>query len=75
MKWISDYDSREKDLARFFEFVRNNIGKSSNSNNAQQQNENNDIPAQIEKIAELHAQGILTDEEFTNKKQELLAKM
>ena len=75
MKWIDDYNAREKDLAGFFEFIRNNIGQSTNPNSAQQQNENDDIPAQIEKIAELHAQGILTDEEFTSKKQELLARM
>ena len=34
-----------------------------------------DIPAQISKLAELRAQGILTDEEFQAKKRELLARM
>ena len=75
MKWIDDYDSREKDLAGFVEFVQKNIEKLSSTNSSQGQNEDNDIPSQIEKIAELHAQGILTDEEFTSKKQELLARM
>ena len=30
---------------------------------------------QIRKLAELHEQGILTDEEFTAKKQELLSRL
>lgn len=34
-----------------------------------------DIPEQIRKLSELKEQGILTDEEFTLKKSELLAKM
>jgi len=35
----------------------------------------NDSLAALEKLAELHAKGILTDEEFRQKKQDLLAKM
>ncbi len=34
-----------------------------------------DIPVQIGKLADLHAQGILTDEEFATKKAQLLARM
>jgi len=34
-----------------------------------------DIPSMIGQIEQLHQQGILTDEEYTRKKQELLAKM
>ena len=34
-----------------------------------------DIPTQIQKLASLKDAGILTEEEFTNKKAELLAKM
>ena len=37
--------------------------------------EQNDVTGQLEKLAELHEKGILTDEEFAAKKQELLAKM
>ena len=33
------------------------------------------IPHQIEKLAELHRQGVLTDAEFTQKKQQLLDRM
>jgi hypothetical protein len=34
-----------------------------------------DVTAQIKKLAELHGQAILTDEEFQAKKKELLAKL
>jgi hypothetical protein len=34
-----------------------------------------DIAAQIEKLADLHAKGIVTDEEFTSKKADLLGRM
>lgn len=34
-----------------------------------------DIPSQIKKLSELREQGILTEEEFNNKKKELLSKM
>jgi hypothetical protein len=33
------------------------------------------IVQQIKQLAELHEEGILTDEEFTAKKQELLARL
>ncbi len=33
------------------------------------------IPAMISKLADLHAQGVLTDDEFQLKKSELLSKM
>jgi len=34
-----------------------------------------DIFQQIEKLAELHKSGVLTDEEFQNKKEELLKRL
>ena len=34
-----------------------------------------DIPAMIESLAKLHSAGVLTDEEFSQKKAELLAKI
>lgn len=34
-----------------------------------------DAMAQLTKLGELHAQGILTDEEFAAKKQEILSRM
>lgn len=72
MKWIQEVDAREKELGGFVEFVRNNMGKSTLKNNTQG---SSDIPDQIKKLFDLKDQGILTDIEFTNKKQELLAKL
>ena len=40
-----------------------------------QDNTSTDIASQIEKLAELHKSGILTDEEFQSKKTELLKKL
>ncbi len=37
--------------------------------------ENEDVPSLIAQLDALHKQGVLTDEEFNRKKQELLAKM
>lgn len=39
------------------------------------QSQQSDPMEQLQKLGELHAQGILTDEEFANKKQELLNQM
>jgi hypothetical protein len=36
---------------------------------------NNDVLAQIEKLSELNSKGILTDEEFVQKKADLLARL
>ncbi len=41
----------------------------------QPQASSSDVTEQIKKLAELHDQGILTDEEFETKKKELLAKL
>lgn len=37
--------------------------------------EHDDVPSLIAELDQLHKKGVLTDEEFTQKKQELLAKM
>lgn len=37
--------------------------------------ESNDFADKLKKLAELHEQGVLTDEEFTQKKADILAKM
>jgi len=42
---------------------------------AQAQAEVQDVTEQIRKLADLHEQGVLTDEEFETKKRELLAKL
>ena len=47
------------------------LAKPADTNTPPQQ----DIPALIEKLAELHRKGILTDEEFQSKKAELLKRL
>ena len=69
MKWINNGD-----ISKFIEYVNSNIGTSQQPDNSKLSTEN-DIPSQLEKLAELKTKGILTDEEFSNKKSELLAKM
>lgn len=69
MKWI-----QKGDVEKFTEFVNSNLGGASST--APQQNiTENDIPSQIKKLSELFEQGILTEEEFSNKKKQLLDKM
>ena len=43
--------------------------------NESSKSDTSDIPSQIEKLAKLKDQGILTEEEFQNKKKDLLSKM
>lgn len=69
MKWI-----QKGEIDKFTEFVDSNIGQSSQQTNSQIHNEN-DIPSQIKKLSELFQQGILTEEEFSTKKQQLLDKI
>ena len=69
MKWI-----QKGEVEKFTEFVNSNIGQGSQNVSAPIQPEN-DIPSQIKKLSELFQQGILTEEEFSAKKQQLLDKM
>jgi hypothetical protein len=41
----------------------------------QQSAGSDDAMAQLQKLGELHSQGILTDEEFATKKQDILSRM
>lgn len=67
MKWIK---SDNGDVLALTEFVNSNIGNAGTSESNQF-----DIPAQIQKLANLKEQRILTEEEFISKKTELLAKI
>jgi len=67
MKWIN-----KGDVDEFTNYVNSQIGKKHSASNTQQ---SDDIPSQIKKLAELRDQGILTDDEFNQKKSELLSKM
>ena len=66
MKWIDG----QKEVQEFVDFIKFKIDKTDSSDIS-----NESIPEQIKKLAELNEQGILTDQEFQDKKQELLAKL
>lgn len=67
MKWIS-----KGDVQSFMNYVQSNLGKTKvTSINTGK----SDIPTQIQKLSELKDQGILTEDEFNQKKTELLSKM
>lgn len=67
-KWISD-----KDIQKFVSEVKNRIGKKEEKKAATEIA--TDIPTQIKKLSELKDQGILSEEEFEEKKKELLSKI
>jgi hypothetical protein len=71
MKWINSGNVKE-----FTEYVNEklNSAKEKSSNESTNTNEE-DIPSQIQKLADLKEKGLLTEEEFENKKSELLNKM
>ena len=66
MKMINDGDPDA-----LVNYIRENMGETAAPAPAPAE----DIPAQIQKLAVLRDQGILTEEEFTSKKAELLARM
>jgi len=68
MKWIS-----EGDVQAFIAHVKDAIQKKAPQ--ATVPASGMDIPDQLRKLGELRDNGVLTDEEFLTKKQELLAKM
>jgi hypothetical protein len=70
MKWI-----RTGDVAQFTHFVNSKLGHQGQENSQATPSNGDDIPSQIQKLSELKDKGILTEEEFLNKKNELLAKM
>lgn len=72
----SVYRIRKGDLELFERTVREHMESAKSNGGAQQPSAQAvGIPEQINQIAALHDQGILTDEEYAAKKQELLARM
>lgn len=59
----------------FVQLVNDVIRESEIQDSINPSYDTNDIPAQIQKLSDLHQQGILTYEEFVNKKRELLNRM
>ncbi len=70
MKWIN-----QGNVDKFTKFVISKIGYQVQVNSQVNSSKNDDIPSQILKLSELRDKGILTEEEFSKKKFELLAKM
>lgn len=70
MKWIN-----KGDVAQFTQLVNSKLGHQGQDNSQGTSSNGDDIPSQIQKLSELKDKGILTEEEFSNKKNELLAKM
>ena len=68
MKWINDGNPEE-----LVNYVREHMGENTTPSPPSPATE--DIPGQIQKLAELRDNGILTEEEFASKKKDLLAKM
>tara|TARA_B100000787_G_C16054716_1_gene232828 strand:+ start:73 stop:558 length:486 start_codon:yes stop_codon:yes gene_type:complete len=66
MKWINDGE-----ILKFTEYINSKIGHSESVNNQSEI----DIPALIKNLADLKEKGVLSEEEFTTKKKELLAKI
>ncbi|MGF9964528.1 PH domain-containing protein [Bacillus rhizoplanae] len=67
MKWINDGD-----IAKFIEIVKERIQKKDASLQVAATVNNHDVADQIAKLASLKDQGILTEEEFSAKKKQLL---
>jgi hypothetical protein len=73
---VSIYRVRKGDMDLFDRTVRDHMESAKSNGGAQQQGAPVvSIPEQLSQIAALHDQGVLTDEEYATKKQELLARM
>lgn len=67
MKWITTGD-----IPLFISTVRDNMGRKTATPQAEVKSVASDIPDQIKKMAELRDAGILTEDEFSSKKKQLL---
>lgn len=70
MKWIN-----LGDIDKFTQFINSRIGNPTENETKMELKSPDDIPTQIEKLSNLKDKGILTEEEFSNKKNQLLSKM
>lgn len=68
---LNSFKNNEVDLDEVTEFMRSKVNNVSDSNKAQV-TDNEDKIEKLERIADLNEEGILTDEEFEEKKKELL---
>lgn len=68
MKWIN-----KGEIQKFIDYIRENIGKKeAAATNKVQTNNSNDEYDQIKKLAELKEEGLITEEEFNEKKRQIL---
>ena len=72
---ILDHNHKKRDVEKFVEFVRDNIGNSPGTANQNKQKQAGDVLSQIEKLSELKDKGIITEDEFISKKEKLLTKI
>ena len=70
VKWIN-----QGDVKAIVEHVKSRMGKRSTSNGAVENPKSKDIPTQIAELAQLMEQGVLSQDEFQAKKEELLKRM
>jgi len=70
MKWIN-----QGDVSVFTQYINSKLGHQEQKITHSFSSKTNDIPSLIQNLSELKDKGILTEEEFTNKKNELLAKI
>lgn len=72
---VSIYRVRKGDMDLFDRTVREHMESAKSSGAQQQSAPVVGIPEQLSQIAALHDQGVLTDDEYAAKKQDLLARM
>jgi len=72
---VANHNHKKRDVERFVEFVRDNIGSSPETANQNKQKQADDVLSQIEKLSELKDKGIITEDEFISKKEKLLTKI
>lgn len=65
----------KKLLDKMFDVINSHWTKSKSGGAKAQKSSSDDIPAQLEKLAKLKDQGILTEQEFKEKKADLLSRM
>jgi len=72
---VADHNHKKRDVEKFVDFVRDNIGNSPGTANQNKQKQAGDVLSQIEKLSELKDKGIITEDEFISKKEKLLTKI
>lgn len=72
---IEAHEPDKEEIRETVKFIRNKITESQEDNIVVQGNDEPDPTEQIQNLKELHDNGVLTDEEFEQKKQSLLDKI